>query len=135
MVLDAFGLSAAIEDVCQQLQDGVKFTCSVKLGNLKMDKYFELAVYRTAQELMLNVIKHAEATRANTDIRMKGDKIMIRVEDDGNGQAMSTTDKTGIGLASIRNKANLLGGSVNITSVLGKGTIVEVWLAVAGYKI
>lgn len=130
IVLDEFGLTAAVKDVCQQLQDGVKFDCRIELQGVKLDKYFELAVFRTTQELMLNVVKHAEAKQATVEIIVQDGKILVRVEDDGNGIAPAADDVVGIGLASIRNKANLLNGSVNIISRPGKGTIVEVFLTI-----
>ena len=134
MVLEEFGLTAAVKDICHQLENGVKFNCLVQLKGIKLDKYFELAVYRTVQELMLNVVKHAKATMCQVEIAVKGGKIMIRVEDNGNGMASSNTDSTGIGLASIRSKANLLNGNINITSAPGKGTVVEVWLVIDARK-
>lgn len=134
IVLDEFGLAAAVKDICQQLQNGLKFNCKVQLKGVKLDKYFELAVYRTVQELMLNVVKHAEATTGNIDISVEDGRIMIRVEDNGKGFALTKPDKLGIGLASIRSKANLLNGSVDIITSPGKGTVVEVWLEVDNGK-
>ena len=134
MVLNEFGLTAAVDDICQQLQTGVKFDCRVELKDVKLDKYFELAVYRTVQELMLNVVKHAQATKAQVDITVNDDKILIRVEDNGKGLTAPDADKTGIGLASIRSKANLLNGSVDLTSAPGKGTVAEVWLVIDAHK-
>jgi PAS domain S-box-containing protein len=133
MVLEEFGLIAAITDICQQLQSGVKFHCNVQLDGIKLDKYFELAVYRTAQELMLNVIKHADATDANVDIKVKNNKVFIRVEDNGKGLPDNNAEQTGIGLASIRSKANLLNGGVNLKSIAQKGTVAEVWLVIDNY--
>jgi signal transduction histidine kinase len=134
IVLDEFGLTAAVEDICQQLKNGLEFHCRVELKGPKLDKYFELAVYRIVQELMLNVVKHAGATIAHVDLTTKDGKLLIRVEDNGKGFAATDADKTGIGLASIRNKANLLNGSVTFTSVAGKGTVVEVWLVTDAHK-
>lgn len=125
-VLAEFGLKAAISDVCGQLQDGVHFNCKVKLGKVKLDNYVELAVFRTVQELMLNVVKHAQATHAHVDITVNPADVLIIVRDNGRGMPVVQQDKPGIGLSSIRNKVDLLKGSLNITSSPAEGTIIEI---------
>lgn len=127
-VLAEFGLKAAINDVCEQLQGVVRFYCAVALGNIKLDNYVELAVFRTVQELMLNVVKHAGATRADVEIKAQGREVLVLVRDNGQGMAAAAHDKPGIGLSSIRNKVDLLKGSFTIQSVLGEGTVIEVRL-------
>lgn len=127
-VLAEFGLNAAIKDVCDQLTSDVEFDCKVLLNNIKLDNYVELAIFRTVQELMVNVIKHARATKAKVKVLSADDIVLISVRDNGQGVAAESNDKPGIGLASIRNKADLLKGTVKMSSSPGKGTLVEVRL-------
>lgn len=127
-VLEEFGLKAAVKDICQQMQNGVKFRCSIEVGDTQMDKYMQLAVFRTLQELMINVVKHAQATRAKADIRYHNNQITIRVSDNGKGFDHEKQVQDGIGLASIRSKVDLLKGIVAIKSSPGKGTTVKVAL-------
>ncbi|QPH38595.1 CheR family methyltransferase [Pedobacter endophyticus] len=127
-VLAEFGLSAAIKDVCEQLTSEVRFDCRVLVETVQLDNYVELAIFRTAQELMVNVVKHARATRAKVKIVAQVDEVLIEVRDNGVGVDQNIQDKPGIGLASIRNKADLLKGKVKISSTPGKGTKVEVRL-------
>jgi PAS domain S-box-containing protein len=127
-VLYEFGLEAAIEEMCKQLQDGVKFQCKVKLNNARLDKYMQLAVFRTLQELMVNVIKHAQATQAVAEVRLKGRDILIRVSDNGRGISPVKSGKDGIGLASIRSKVDLLNGKYDFNSKPGEGTTVIIHL-------
>jgi signal transduction histidine kinase len=124
--LEQFGLKSAIDDICLQLTDGTKFNCQITGMHRRMEKYLELAVYRTAQELMTNVIKHAKATECTVLVNIGRQEITIRVSDNGKGLASTQTHKPGIGLASIRSKINLLNGEVNLSSVPGEGTTVEV---------
>jgi PAS domain S-box-containing protein len=129
-ILEDFGLKTAIEDICQQLQEGIKWNCAIKGISKRLDKYLELAVYRTAQELMTNVMKHAGATRASIKVT-GGDKgIRIGVSDDGRGMNANKTERAGIGLASIRSKINLLNGTMNIHSDDKNGTTIEVFIPV-----
>jgi signal transduction histidine kinase len=125
-VLAEFGLKAAINDICEQLQDGVRFRCQVLLYNVKLDHYLELAVFRTVQELMINVIKHASATQATVQVKARNGEVSITVHDNGKGLIVNKQNKPGIGLSSIRSKAELLKGSVDIWSEPGQGTKIEV---------
>lgn len=119
-VLAEFGLSAAIKEVCEQLQDGVRFSCSVVLGNVKLNNYIELAVFRTVQELMINIVKHAKASRATVNVTALDTEVRILVKDNGQGIKVDEQEKAGIGLSSIRNKVELLKGTISIKS--GPGT-------------
>jgi PAS domain S-box-containing protein len=133
-VLAEFGLKAAVKEVCDQLQIGVSFNCTITVGMLKLDNYLELAVFRTVQELMVNVVKHAEASRAIVLVTARNNYLKIRVEDNGKGMPPSTQDKPGIGLSSIRNKVQLLKGKLNISSSLGEGTMVEVRFPISPFN-
>lgn len=125
-VLAEFGLKVAIKEVCDQLQNGLRFSCSVVLGNVKLDNYLELAVFRTVQELMINVVKHAKATQALVSVVIGDTDVKIQVKDNGQGMPVGTDDKAGIGLSSIRNKVELLKGTISINCKPAKGTVVAV---------
>lgn len=126
LILEDFGLKAAIEDICHQLTDQVQFYFVIRGFVRRIDKYMELAIYRTVQELMLNVVKHAKATKATVELAKTKTSIQIIVADNGSGIISPKTSKPGIGLASIQNKIKLLNGTVKITSNVGKGTHIEI---------
>lgn len=115
-ILEEFGLKAAIEDICEQLFDVIDFKCHFKGYHGRLEKYLELAVYRIAQELMTNVIKHAQATKAFTTINIAAQQVVIIVADNGRGITAFEGKKPGIGLASIRSKIKLLDGHMDIDS-------------------
>lgn len=125
-VLAEFGIEAAVREVCGQLQNKIKFNCTIKMANFKFDHYMELAVFRTVQELMVNVVKHSRASHAKVQIIALKSEIRIRVEDNGRGIPTNATEKQGIGLSSIRNKVDLLRGKLTINSEPGKGFAIEV---------
>jgi signal transduction histidine kinase len=77
---------------------------------------------------MLNVVKHANATRAEVEVTADQRQIAILVRDNGKSITISKHDKPGIGLPAIRNKVGLLKGSINIQSIPNKGTTVEIML-------
>lgn len=128
--LEKFGLGSAIDDVCKQLNDVVEFHCHYEGAELRLEKYLELAVFRTVQELMLNVVKHAEATAAEVFVSLKTNMIQIKVSDNGRGIQQTTEAHSGIGLTSIHSKIKLLNGTVDIKSVPDKGTEIEVHIPV-----
>lgn len=127
-VLAEFGLNAAIKEVCEQLQNGIQFNYQVSIGTVKLENFLELAVFRTVQELMTNVVKHSQATNADVEVIVDGAEVLILVTDNGKGMPLDQNENSGIGLRSIRNKVDLLKGSLDIESTVGKGTKIKVRL-------
>ena len=128
--LETFGLRSAIDDVCKQLSDSIAFNCQYKGLETRLEKYLELAIFRTVQELMLNVVKHAEATSAEVLVDINAEDIQIRVSDNGRGMKEGLNSEAGIGLSSISSKIKLLNGTVDIKSVHGNGTDVIVHIPI-----
>ncbi|WP_256003467.1 GAF domain-containing protein [Pedobacter deserti] len=124
--LEQFGLKSAIDDICFQLSGDTTFHCQVTGVCPRMAKYLELAIYRTTQELMTNVVKHARATVCDVSIHIDRKQVTIVVRDNGQGMTDTKTNKPGIGLASIRSKIKLLNGEVRVDSTPGTGTTVEI---------
>ncbi len=84
-------------------------------------------LFKAVRELLVNVIKHAQARNVRVSIQKDGNSIRIIVEDDGIGFSPSDTslqgrEKVGLGLFSIRERLDHLGGQVQINSSPGKGT-------------
>jgi signal transduction histidine kinase len=82
------------------------------------------SVYRIAQEALQNVVKHAGATNARLRLQTHGDTITLEVEDDGQG-FIQTTNQTGYGLPGMRERAELLGGTLEVKSYPGQGTLLR----------
>lgn len=130
IILEDFGLKAAIQAVCDQLEGGTKFRWKVTLGRTRLDKFLELAVFRTVQELVTNVVRHADATEAYLEVTARDGFIYILVNDNGRGILDKKKTRAGIGLASIRSKVKLLNGNFSINSTPDTGTRVEVRLPI-----
>jgi PAS domain S-box-containing protein len=126
-VLQDYGLKVAIEDICRQLSKTIDFTCEFSGLNDRLPKYLEKAIYRIVQELAMNLIKHAEATKAYLKLGITKNDIIVRVEDNGKGfNTSNTTKEDGIGIQSIKTKLHLLKGELDIYSAPGKGTIINI---------
>lgn len=81
--------------------------------------------YRVVQEALANVYKHAEAGSVELTLSYGEGEVMIEVADDGRGFIESDLDGSGRGLTNIRTRANRLGGSLDVVSAPGKGTLVR----------
>jgi signal transduction histidine kinase len=80
-------------------------------------------VYRAAQELLFNVVKHARVHEARIRIRRRGRYVCLLVSDRGRGfDPQEARETTGFGLLSIRERVALLGGRMKIRSARGRGT-------------
>jgi PAS domain S-box-containing protein len=82
-----------------------------------------ILLYRTVQELLLNIVKHSGVNEANIRIRSRRECIAISVSDSGRGFDPQNIDKkAGFGLLSIKDRIEILGGRLKIRSVKGKGS-------------
>jgi len=110
-----------------------------------MAEHIETAVYRTAQEALQNVAKHANARGVRVRLYLQRDKMVLEVADDGAGfdpaavgpggassggaiaagAAVAASQPTGFGLAAMRERAELLGGKLELSSSPKRGTTVR----------
>jgi len=92
-----------------------------------MDPRLRENLYRIVQEALYNVEKHAEAGQVNIELRHEGRQIIMNIRDDGKGFRPSPdAEARGIGLLSMKERAELLGGSFRVQSAPGKGCVIEV---------
>jgi signal transduction histidine kinase len=87
----------------------------------------EIALYRIMQESLNNIVKHAHATMASVVLRPANDHLLLIVEDDGVGfqtDPLITAKEAGLGLGGMRERASLLGGTLDVESKQGHGTTV-----------
>ena len=92
----------------------------------------ELAVYRVMQEALQNVHKHAHASAVGMAWSRANDSWVLHVTDDGMGFDLvkAARHKKSVGLLSMRERAELIGGSLQIQSTPGKGTAVTLLLPI-----
>jgi signal transduction histidine kinase len=132
--LDDLGLSAAVEALLdRRRENGLKITSELALPAVRidgaLDRDLETTIYRVIQEALTNVAKHARADAARVSITMADGEVRIEVEDDGVGFD-SGKSATGFGLAGIRERVSLAGGTVDVAST-GDGTLVRARLPTA----
>ena len=128
-ILEDFGLHTALEELVKRLAP-TRLPVHLHLVNLgpRLPAPVEIAVYRVVQELLNNVMKHAQATEVEVHVAREGARLAVSVEDNGQGfepAALANQPLAGIGLAGVRNRVALLGGELLIAAQLGRGTIVS----------
>lgn len=126
-----FGLQDAVRDFCDTIQStsGLKVNCQHFGAVRRLDNTAEVFIYRIIQELVNNVIKHAEAKEVIIQLTFEPTKIRITVEDDGKGFDKGIlTNATGAGMANINYRMQYFNGSSDIITEPGKGTSVNIEL-------
>lgn len=130
--LDELGLVPAIQSFARTLtrSSGLPISVTAELPEregMLLRPEAELALYRIVQEALSNVVRHAEAERAEVRIRASAREIVAIVEDDGWGFSVETTIKEGqgLGLFGMKERAEYIGGTVEIESRPGEGTRVR----------
>jgi signal transduction histidine kinase len=129
-ILYELGFEAAVEWFAKHVraQHGILVEVHKETDGEPMKDEFKVLLFKAVRELMINIVKHAQATRARVTISRNGVNMLVKVEDDGvgidesrlNPHLRSTT--SGFGLFSIRERLHYLGGRVEVESEPGRGT-------------
>lgn len=124
--LESFGLKAAMKGICHDLNSSkLHLSCSV-VAFSPISKSLELALYRMAQELANNVVKHADATQAHLDLAEHEGWLELHANDNGRGFDPERARPQGMGLNALRDRVKLLGGELRINSSPEHGTQISV---------
>jgi|GEM_PF-714490 len=127
-VLDDLGLVAAIETEAVIFEERTGIECELSLpGEVTIDKVSEGTIYRIVQEALTNVARHSNAARVEIRLRRRAEELLLEIRDDGRGVTTAETSSSlSLGLIGIRERAELVGGTVQIEGIAGRGTIVSV---------
>jgi PAS domain S-box-containing protein len=133
--LERAGFAAAARELCLNLQEreGLSVAWEEKARNHAVPKDIAACLYQCLRELLYNVARHAEADEATVYFECDRDALRLAVRDEGKGfdaQALSAglTRTNGFGLHNIRERVESLGGEVEVDSIPGDGTRVEIRL-------
>ena len=123
-VLDQLGLVPALEQHCERFhrETGIEASFEAE-ADLPVPAAAEVALLRVAQEALLNVQKHARASRVDMRLEQSDGWLSLTVRDDGVGlDAEGRNGQSGTGIGSIRERVDLLGGTLRINGGPGSGT-------------
>jgi two-component system, chemotaxis family, CheB/CheR fusion protein len=129
--LDDLGLGAALSNFVEEWSKHHHVPAefhAASMGDARLPPEVETCLYRITQEALNNIFKHSQAARVSVILeRADGDAVLV-VEDDGVGfdasEAAGRGGDRGLGLVGMRERAALLGGTVEVESEPGKGTAV-----------
>lgn len=127
--LDDLGLVTALrEDFARMELDGLQIRLDALEPLPDFPAAVELAAYRIAQEAVNNVVKHAGANHCQVRMQAQGNALLIEIHDDGRG--FPSDARPGVGLHSMRERAEELGGRLEIKPSSGGATQVTAWLPI-----
>ncbi|NVK53326.1 MAG: tetratricopeptide repeat protein [Flavobacteriaceae bacterium] len=130
-VLLKFGLAFAIKDMADKYSNSkIEIETDIK-GVKRYQQNFEIKVYNIIQELVNNILKHSNAKKALVKVHQKKDRLLIAIQDDGDGFDKSTiANKDGLGINQIEARIQMMKGKFEINSNSKTGTIIEIELPI-----
>lgn len=136
-ILDDLGLIPAVKWLAAELQknEGIETAVEITGTQRTLSPETELMLFRIVQEALTNIRRHSRATRAEVKIAFLDNGVKVSVRDNGKGFEMphlSDLARTGkLGLAGVRERAELLGGKLHVDSRHGEGTTLTVDIPLA----
>ncbi len=131
-VLSELGLSGAIRNYASEYQQryGLRVDCHLDAAETGLQPMQELAIYRVMQEALQNVHKHAQAATVGIVWQRSRDSWVLHCTDDGSGFDLVKVARRhkSVGLLSMRERAELIGGRLQVQSTPGQGTAVTLLL-------
>jgi len=131
--LDDLGLIPAlhsyVKDFAKRMGLALHFTSFTRDRMEQLDSVRRTVLYRVAQEALINVARHAQASRVNVSIRRLRGVIRMVVQDDGKSfevrGALSAKRNKGLGLLGMRERVEMVGGRFAVESAPGRGTTIR----------
>jgi two-component system, sensor histidine kinase len=129
-ILDERNLAAALNDCADQVfaDEEIAHETTCDLGSEWPAPEIETVVYRVVREALMNVRRHAGASRVDVAIQRDGDSLRLRVTDDGGGFEHAVSESEHFGLLGMRERIGSVGGCLEVASRLGAGTRVDATL-------
>ena len=138
--LDEIGLQPAIESLAARVTEtgGLEVKTHFDLGktlavNARLETELETTIYRLVQEALTNVAKHAQAAHVAVQVTEDDGRAKVVIKDDGIG--FSPQDpQSGFGLAGMRERVSLAGGTLEVRSEPGSGTTIRASLPLSDHR-
>jgi two-component system NarL family sensor kinase len=137
----AMGLLRAVEYELEMIRKAGFETALETTGPIiKMEPQKELIIFRIVQETLNNILKHAEAKKIIIHASYFPDKLELQVTDNGKGVDLSPLNEEehhdfGLGIRNMHNRAKLIGADFNMSSGLGKGTVVTIVIPFINHNV
>ena len=125
MMLDDLGLAPTLNRYVATFkeQSGIDVRISTSGLEQRLETYMEVVMFRAVQELLMNASRHSGANQVKLQVDATANEVRLSIDDNGKGfDVSSALEGSGMGLKVIRDRVNLLGGEMDIDSVIGQGT-------------
>ncbi len=125
MMLDDLGLVPTVRRYSDAFkeQTGIDVNVTVTGNERRLEPYLEVMLFRAIQELLGNAARHSQGTQVKVLLDLGDDRVRVSVDDNGKGFDPDTIQQgSSLGLKLIRERAEMLGGSFEMDSALGKGS-------------
>jgi signal transduction histidine kinase len=129
LMLDDLGLVPAAQWLVENFKERHGIACDIDIAppDLELQDPQATAVFRIMQESLVNVARHAAASRVDITLSRANGEIRLRVSDDGRGFDLADPRKpNSFGLVGLRERAHLVDGRITIDSAPGRGTTIDV---------
>ena len=130
MMLDDLGVVPTLRRYVESFQEKNSISVPITVTGVerRLESHIEVTIFRGVQELLNNSLLHAQATQVQVSLDLAQDLVQAVVEDNGSGfnvdETLNSNSRT-IGLSSLRERIEMLGGELKIQSRMGHGTRVE----------
>jgi signal transduction histidine kinase len=126
-LLDDLGLEAALRSCIEEFEgrSGVPVDFRYEVLENGLNEHVSESAYRIVQESLTNVSRHAGASEVGVRVRTEGARLSVLVRDTGVGFDLAGIDTSRFGHIGMRERAELLGGSLDVQSSPGQGTVVS----------
>lgn len=137
-MLDLFGIKAAIHELVDDFRQrgSIEYDLSLPDEDVAIGHKLEITVYRMLQEMLSNVVKHAQATHVDIILDVDEDQVALTVRDNGIGLSPENRDRpNAYGLRGLQERAAFLGGAVSFSTGRSGGTVVAVQLPLTNDQV
>jgi PAS domain S-box-containing protein len=127
-MLEDLGIAPALAWFCRKFETTypLKIKQEVAIKESELPKSLKRAIYRISQEAFNNIAKHSQANQARLSLQKNSNTIELIIQDNGQGFELTVdTPRKGLGLSSMRERAEFTGGTFSVQSAQGKGTVVR----------
>ncbi len=132
--MEVLGLTRALTSLLDRfaVTYGLEVDRDIEEG-LEPGSLYENSIFRMVQEALTNISRHASAGRVRVSLRREGGLIRLEVSDDGGGfDPGSAPQRGGMGLVFMRERAEMMGGTFQVDSAEGRGTVIRVEVPLGG---
>jgi signal transduction histidine kinase len=130
-ILDDLGILTAVRSLCREFQranPSTEIRASSRVEEQDIPEQLKIVIYRISQEALNNIVKHSRADRVSFTVSQDKDNLELLIEDNGSGFDLreALEEAQGMGIASMKERAQYSGGVFSLISSKGNGTVIRV---------